>query len=178
MKYGKFSIKIIKNWEISIDFLKFWKHLRRPGGSAPGPPTRQPPLQAKPWWTSRPPPRKIPASVNAKNAVSRSSMRRHTLGIFQTCELKIPCSTLFDLCIHICKFSNGVRVWEGGIGIKAQGGEIYFRCTSSIYFWGICSRHFCLIHTFTYVFIYRRQTSWSFSLIILILQFRVNLRLA
>ena len=61
-KFAKFSSKFFKNCKFFIDFLQlFWKLLRRPGALPPEapPPTRRPPLQALPWWTSLPPEKKF-----------------------------------------------------------------------------------------------------------------------
>ena len=62
-KFGKLSIKIIKNCQILIDFKKLWKILRRPGISAPGPPTRRP--LNKPYLGGHrfPPPEKFPKPI-------------------------------------------------------------------------------------------------------------------
>ena len=58
---AKVSIKIVKNVNFSLFLITFLKHL----------PTRQPPLQALPWWTSLPP-EKIPACANAGVCVLKS----------------------------------------------------------------------------------------------------------
>ena len=59
VKNCKFSIKFIKNSKFFIDFINNLEHLRRPGASYPGPPTRRPPHKPFIGEPRFPPPEKF-----------------------------------------------------------------------------------------------------------------------